>query len=75
MAKITQRQRVLQFIKENGSITRSLSAIELGCYELAARIVELEREGYRFAKKYESGRNRYGDITHWIRYSLADGHI
>lgn len=71
MSKITQRERVLQYIKEYGSITRMTAVIDLGCHELPARIVELQREGYKFKKKFETGKNRYGDPTHWTRYTLA----
>ena len=71
--KISQKDRVLQYIKEKGSITRLDAASQIGCYELAARICNLEEDGFEFTKTPEKGKNRFGDPTHWIRYRLKDG--
>ena len=70
--RVTQRERVLQFIKDTGSITRASAAAELGCHELASRIGELEKEGYQFLRVKEKGENRYGDKVRWVRYSLVN---
>lgn len=51
MARMTQRDRVIQYIKDFGSITRAEAFNELGIVELAARICELERMGYKFEKE------------------------
>lgn len=72
MGRETQRDRVLQYIREKGSITRIDAAVEIGCHELASRIGELEKIGYSFDRKMENGKNRYGDATHWMRYSLKE---
>lgn len=69
---MTQRDRVLQYINEFGSITRNDAAIQLGCHELSSRIGELESMGYQFTKTLEKGKNRYGDHTHWTRYRLKE---
>lgn len=70
MPKISQSERILQFIKEKGSITRLQAANEIGAFELFARIVELEREGYLFLKEPIKVKNRYGDTVRVMRYSL-----
>lgn len=70
MARISQSDRILQFIKENGSITRLQAANEIGAFELSARIVELERDGYMFIKEPIKVKNRYGDTVRIVRYSL-----
>lgn len=72
MGRTTQRARVLQFMQEFGSITRNDAAVQIGCHELASRIGELEAEGWEFNRKRECGKNRYGDHTHWIRYSIKE---
>ena len=69
--KITQRDRVLQFIKERGSITAYEAVIELGCTQLAARICELENKGYLFETECIKTKNRYGDRTHYYKYRLV----
>ena len=71
MAKITQRERVLNYITAYGSITRLDAANAIGCFELASRIGELESEGHRFNRQTECSRNRYGDKVHYTRYTLA----
>ena len=68
----TQRERVLDYINECGSITALEAVHELGITQLSARIVELEREGIRFHKETCFGRNRYGDKTHWVKYSFQE---
>ena len=70
--RVNQRTRVLQYIRDFGSITRNDAAAWIGCHELASRIGELEVEGYKFNKKRECGKNRYGDPCHWTRYSLKE---
>jgi hypothetical protein len=68
--KVTQKDRVLAYVKDNGSITRLQAANDIGCFELASRIGELEAEGLEFVRERLSGRNRYGDKVHWTKYSL-----
>ena len=72
MGKTTQRDRVLQYMKRFGSITRKDAAYHIGCFELAARINKLEKEGWAFNKKREYGKNMFGDPTHWTRYSIKE---
>lgn len=69
---VTQRERVLMYIQDFGCITRRMAAMDLGCYELSSRIGELEAEGYKFKKTRCSGKNRYGDKIHWVRYELEE---
>lgn len=70
MARMTQRDRVIQYIKDFGSITRAEASNELGIVELAARICELERMGYKFEKKTVYRENRYGEMIHFTKYTL-----
>ena len=72
MARMTQRDRVIQYIKDFGSITRAEAFNELGIVELSARICELERMGYRFDKKTMYRENRYGEMIHFTRYKLKE---
>jgi hypothetical protein len=69
--KITQRDRVIQFMREHGSITAYEAFTEIGCTQLSARICELEAEGYVFDKELIKTKNRYGDNTHYYRYRIA----
>ena len=46
--KITQRQRIIDYIKEFGSITSLDAYKDLGITQLGARIDQLKKEGYKF---------------------------
>ncbi len=69
--KVTQRDRVLQYIKDFGSITSWEAYSELGSTQLGARIFELKDRGYNFEKERVNTKNRYGDQTHFDRYKLV----
>lgn len=70
--KPTQRDRVLSYIQEFGSITRREGFVDLGIVELSSRIGELEAMGYQFDRKTETSKNRYGDSVSYTRYSLKE---
>lgn len=67
---MTQKERILQYIEDFGSITPMEAFKDLGITKLATRVSELIFEGYKFEKKLEKGKNRYGDSTCWMRYSF-----
>jgi hypothetical protein len=69
MNKTTQSQRVLEYIRETGSITQLEALKELGVMRLASRISDLKREGYNIISKPEAVVNRYGEKTYIKRYS------
>lgn len=67
-----QQTRVMDFIKQNGSITSWDAAIDLGIMDLPKRICELRDAGVKFNKKRETSKNRYGEPCSYMRYSLAE---
>lgn len=67
---MTQRERVIQYIKDFGSITRAEGFTQLGIVELPARICELERMGYQFKRETMFGTNRYGEKVSFTKYTL-----
>lgn len=70
--KINQRQRIINYIREFGSITSLEAYKELGITQLATRIKELKEQGYEFKTKMESSKNRYNESVSFKRYYLAD---
>lgn len=70
--KINQKQRIINYIRQFGSITSRDAYIDLGITQLGARIDGLERDGYSFVKEWETAKNRYGEETQYKRYYLAD---
>ena len=70
--KITQRERIINYIREFGSISSWEAYKDLGITQLATRIKELKEEGYEFKTKWESSINRFGEKTDYKRYYLKD---
>lgn len=70
--KITQKDRIINYIREFGSITSLEAYKDLGITQLGARLKELQEQGYTFTTKWESSQNRYGDKADYKRYYLAD---
>lgn len=70
--KITQKDRVINYIREFGSISSWEAYKDLGVTQLATRIKELKEQGYEFKTEWESSTNRFGEKTDYKRYYLAD---
>ena len=70
--KTTQKQRIINYIREFGSITSYEAYADLGITRLGARIDQLKKEGYEFRTEWESSTNRFGERTDYKRYYLAD---
>ncbi len=70
--KITQRQKIINYIRQFGSITSYEAYIDLGITQLATRIKELKEQGYEFKTEWENDKNRYGEPVSFKRYYLAD---
>jgi len=66
--KITQRDRVLQYMREHNGITAYEAVKEVGCLQLSARICELQKEGHMFSTELIKNVNRYGDPCHYYKY-------
>lgn len=67
---MTQKDRVLQHLKEHGSITSWQAIMEYGATRLADIVFKLRQEGYDIESEYEKGTNRFGDKIHWTKYKL-----
>lgn len=73
--RLTQRDMILKYIQDNGSITAYEAVKEIGCLQLAARLCELKKLGYRFDKTRIHTKNRYGYPSHYDEYRLADSEV
>lgn len=69
---MTQKERIINYIKEFGSITSLDAYRDLGITQLGARIDGLKKDGYIFKTEWESGKNRYGDKIDYKRYFLEN---
>ena len=70
--KISQKDRIINYIREFGSISSFEAYADLGITQLGARIDQLKKEGYEFKTEWESNTNRFGEKTDYKRYYLAD---
>ena len=69
---MVQKEMVLKYMQDFGSITQADAFTDLGIGRLAARISDLKRDGLKIITEMESGRNRYGKPTRYARYKLED---
>ena len=70
---MTQREQILQYINDFGSITPMEAFSDLGITKLATRISEMRKDGMRFKIETVHGKNRYGKPTHYAKYSFSEG--
>lgn len=67
---MTQNEKVLAYLRENGSIS-PLEAMEaLGIMRLGARIYDLKEQGADIETRRETKKNRYGVPVTYARYVL-----
>lgn len=71
-ASHTQQSRLLEWLRNpfKGHVTRAEAASELGIFELAFRIGELEARGFRVRRERVEVQNRWLETCHVTRYSL-----
>ena len=70
MAKVSQCERILRYIEENGSISSLEAMREFGCMRLASRMCDIKKMGYAVQKEREKAQNRYGETIHYVRYRI-----
>ena len=72
-SKPTQNERIIEYMRETGSITQLEALKELGVFRLASRICDLRKRGYNIISKYETIKNRFGEPCPIKRYSFGEG--
>ena len=70
--KITQNDRILRHLKDYGSISSLEAITEYGILRLASRISDLKGQGINIVSETKTGKNRYGETTHFKVYRLAE---
>ena len=73
--KTTQKDRILAYIREFGSITPIEAFFDLGVMRLASRISDLKRDGVDIAVEFVTKKNRFGEPTTFARYSFPKDRI
>lgn len=68
--EMTQVERIIDYMKRNGSITQIDAYNEIGCTRLPARISDIKAMGVGIDKVMETRENRFGEKVSFARYSL-----
>lgn len=68
----SQAGRLLAHLESGKSIDRLSALVDLGIFELSARLIELEHAGYIFNKIPKKVTNRFGEQARVIEYSLIE---
>ena len=68
---MTQSQRILEHLRQHGSITQADAIENYGIMRLASRVNDLRREGHPIITEVVTGKNRYGEPTRWARYRMG----
>ena len=67
---MTQREAIIKYITEFGSITPMEAFADLGITKLATRISEMRKDGMEFKIETVRMKNRYGKSVSFAKYSL-----
>lgn len=67
---MTQKDMILDYIRQHGSISPYEAFRDLGITKLATRVSEMSKEGIEFEKRQIKGKNRYGNPVCYMRYRL-----
>ena len=70
--KSTQCDKVLQYMRQFGSITQLEALHDIGCMRLASRISDLRQQGYAIGRRIKTSKNRYGDSVSFAEYYLEE---
>ena len=70
--KTTQCDKVMRHLNDHGSITSIEAFNEYGILRLASRINDLRAQGIAIVSETATGKNRYGETTHYSVYRLAE---
>ena len=70
MVKLTQCDRILRHMRDHGSISSLEAMNEYGIMRLASRINDLKAQGFAIVSEFSTGKNRYGEDTHFAVYRL-----
>lgn len=69
--KPTQCERIIQYMKDFGSITTLQAFTDLGCTRLASRVTDLKKQGYNIKSEFVSSKNRYDETVSYKKYYLG----
>lgn len=70
---MTQREAIIDYIKQFGSITPMEAFLDLGITKLATRVSEMKKDCINLKHESIQCKTRLGRTTHYTRYSFPEG--
>ena len=70
--KATQCDKVLEYMRRFGSITKLEALEDIGCKNLTSRISALRSQGIAIGWRMAYGKNRNGDDVRYAKYYLIE---
>ena len=70
--KARQCDKVLEYMRRFGSITKYEALADIGCKNLASRISELRHQGISIGWRMAYGKDRYGHDVRFAEYYLIE---
>ena len=71
-SSVPQKELVLQYMRDFGSITPKEAYNQLCIMRLASRISDLKKDGHKIVKEWETSKNIYGIESTYARYKLEE---
>ena len=69
---MTQKEMVIKYINDFGSISPLEALSDLGIMRLASRVTDLKKDGVKIVKAMEKSKNRYGKTVRYARYRIGE---
>ena len=69
---MTQREQIIDYLNQFGSITPMEAFADLGITKLATRISEMRKDGKEFRIETVKSTNRFGKTIRYAKYSLKE---
>lgn len=69
---MTQHERILRHLESGYTLTQAEAFMEYGIGRLSSRICELRKLGYPIKAEFVKSKNRYGEPTAFVRYSMDE---
>lgn len=70
---MSQATDILEYIRDNGSITTKQAMDDIGCYRLSARVYDIRSFGIDVRKEMVEVENRNGETCRVARYYIPGG--
>ena len=69
---MSDKNRVLDYLREHGSITPLEALNSFGCYRLGARVWDLRHDGHNITTEMVEDKDQHGEPARFARYRLVE---